>query len=323
MKAMLRHVYGAPDVVRLEELPKPVPKGDEVLVKVRAASGNPADWHVVRGAPFVMRLMGFGILRPKLATLGADVAGTVEAIGPGVTDLAVGDDVFGDVSACGWGAFAEYVCVPERSLVAKPANITFEQAAAVPLAAVTAVHALRDVGQIRPDAKVLVNGASGGVGTFAVQIAKALGAEVTGVCSTKNVDLVRSLGAAHIIDYTREDFTRDEERYDLIVDAAAFRSVSDCLRALKPEGTYVHVGGTTNGMLGAALASVRTSMVGHKRVRVLMSKPDRSALLFVKELLEKGEIVPVVDKLYPLRDVPEAIRYLEGGHARGKVVIEV
>jgi NADPH:quinone reductase-like Zn-dependent oxidoreductase len=318
MKAMLRHVYGSPEVVvRLEELPKPTPRNDEVLVRVHAASGNPADWHVLRGAPFLMRLMGFGVLRPKRATLGADLAGTVEAVGPDVKELAVGDEVFGDISDCGWGAFAEYVCVPERSLVVKPANITFEQAAAVPLAAVTALHALRD-GGIRAGANVLVNGASGGVGTFAVQIAKALGAEVTGVCSTKNVDLVRSIGADHVIDYTREDFTRGAERYDLIVDAAAFRSVSDCLRALDAEGTYVHVGGTTNGMLAAALASV-----GDKRVRVLMSKPEREALLFVKELLETGQIVPVVDRRYPLRQLPEAIRYLEGGHTRGKVVIEL
>lgn len=323
MKAMLRHAYGSPGVVRLEEVPKPVPRNDEVLVKVRAASANPGDWHVVRGAPLVMRLMGFGLLRPKRAALGADVAGTVEGIGPDVRELAVGDDVFGDISDCGWGAFAEYVCVHERALVRKPAALTFEQAAAVPLAAVTAVHALRDEGQIRAGAKVLVNGASGGVGTFAVQIAKALGAEVTGVCRTKNVDRVRSIGADRVIDYTRDDFTRDAERYDLIVDAAAFRPVSECLRALKPEGTYVHVGGTTNGMFGAAFASMRTSLIGNKHVRVLMSKPDRKALLFVKDLLEAGKVVPVVDKQYPLRDVPDAIRYLESGHARGKVVIEV
>jgi NADPH:quinone reductase-like Zn-dependent oxidoreductase len=323
MKAMVRHAYGSPDVVRLEELRKPVPRGDEVLVKVRAASGNQADWHVVRGAPFIMRFMGFGILRPKRATLGADVAGTVEATGPDVKELAVGDEVFGDISDCGWGAFAEYVCAPAHCFVQKPANITFEQAAAVPLAAVTALHALRDEGRIRPGAKVLVNGASGGVGTFAVQIAKALGAEVTGVCSTKNVDLVRSIGADRVIDYTREDFTRDSGRYDLIVDAAAFHSVSDCLRALNPGGTYVHVGGTTNSMLGAAFASLRTSLVGKRRVRVLMSKPDREALLFVKDLIGAGKLVPVVDKRYSLREVPEAIRYLEGGHARGKVVIAV
>jgi NADPH:quinone reductase-like Zn-dependent oxidoreductase len=322
MKAMVRHAYGSPDVVRLEELPKPVPRNDEVLVKVRAASGNPADWHVLRGAPFVMRFMGFGLFRPKRAALGADVAGTVEAIGPDVKELSVRDEVLGDISDCGWGAFAEYVCVPERALVRKPANLTFEQAAAVPLAAVAAVHALRE-GRIRAGAKVLINGASGGVGTFAVQIAKALGAEVTGVCSTKNLDLVRSIGADHVIDYTREDFTQDGERYDLIVDAAAFRPVSDCLRALKPEGTYVHVGGTTSGMFRAAFASLRTSIFGNRHVRVLMSKPEREALLFVKELLEKGKIVPVVDKRYPLRDVPEAIHYLEGGHARGKVVIAV
>jgi NADPH:quinone reductase-like Zn-dependent oxidoreductase len=322
MKAMVRHAYGSPEVVQLEELPTPAPRNDEVLVKVRAASGNPADWHVLRGAPIIMRLMGFGLLRPKRPTLGADVAGTVEAIGPDVKDLAVRDEVFGDISGCGWGAFAEYVCVHERALVRKPASITFEQAAAVPLAAVTAVHALRE-GRIRAGAKVLINGASGGVGTFAVQIAKALGAEVTGVCSAKNVDLVRSIGADHVIDYTGEDFTRGGERYDLIVDAAAFRPVSDCLRALRSDGTYVHVGGTTNGMLGAAFASLRGSILGNKHVRVLMSKPDREALLFVKDLLETGKIVPVLDKRYSLRDVPEAIRYLEGGHARGKVVIAV
>jgi NADPH:quinone reductase-like Zn-dependent oxidoreductase len=323
MKAMVRHVYGSPDVVRLEELPKPVPRNDEVLVEVHAASVNSADWHVLRGTPLVMRLMGFGLVRPRRAALGADLAGIVEAIGPEVKELAVGDEVFGDISDCGWGAFAEYVCVPERSLVRKPANITFEQATAVPLAAVTAVHALRDEGGIRAGAKVLVNGAAGGVGTFAVQIAKALGAGVTGVCSTKNVHLVRSIGAHRVIDYTREDFTRDAGQYDLIVDAAAFRSVSDCLRALKPGGTYVHVGGTTSGMFGAAFASLRTSLIGNRRVRVLVSKPDRKALLFVKELLETGKVIPVLDRQYPLRDLSEALRYLEGGHARGKVVIDV
>jgi NADPH:quinone reductase-like Zn-dependent oxidoreductase len=323
MKAIVRHVYGPPDVIALEELPMPEPGDGEVLVKVRAASGNPADWHVLRGAPLFMRLAGFGLFRPKRAGLGADIAGTVEAVGPGVKSFQPGDEVFGDISACGWGAFAEYVSVREDSLVTKPSNLTFEQAAAVPLAAVTALHGLRDEGHIAAGQKVLINGASGGVGTFAVQIAKALGAEVTGVCSTKNIDLVRSLGADRVIDYTHEDFTRKEERYDLIFDAAAFGSIGDRLRALKPDGTFVFAGGDTSKLLPAMLLGASMALIGKKRVRVLLSKPDVKALAFLKELIEAGKVVPVTDKHYALRDVPHAIRYLELGHARGKVVITV
>jgi NADPH:quinone reductase-like Zn-dependent oxidoreductase len=236
MKAMVRHRFGSPDVMELEECPKPIPGEHEALVKIRAAAANPADWHILRGDPWLMRLAGFGMIRPKHQILGADIAGTVEAVGKGVKRFAPGDAVFGDLVGSGWGAFAEYACVREEALALKPPNLTFEQAAAVPLAALTALQGLRDAGRLQPGQQVLINGASGGVGTFAVQVAKALGAEVTGVASSKNLDLVRSLGANRVLDYTRDDFTRQPERYDLILDTAAFRPVKDSLRALTPRG---------------------------------------------------------------------------------------
>jgi NADPH:quinone reductase-like Zn-dependent oxidoreductase len=323
MKAIVYTEYGPPDVLNLEEVQKPVPKDDEVLVKVHAASANAADWHIMRADPFLVRVMGFGLLKPKKGLLGADIAGRVEAVGRDVTQFQPGDEVFGDLSGSGFGGFAEYVCATEDALASKPANVSFEEAAAVPLAAVTALQGLRYNGQIQPGQKVLINGASGGVGTFAVQIAKTFGAEVTGVCSTTKLDMVRSLGADHVIDYTREDFTRNGQQYDRILAANGFHPISDYKRALSPEGTYVMTGGTGAQMLQAMTLGPIMSMRGSKKLGYLSMKQNKEDLVSVKELLESGEITPVIDRTYPLNEIPEAIRYLEEGHAKGKVVITV
>ena len=266
MKAIVVHKYGSPDVLQLKEVAKPTPKDDEVLVKVHAASVNAADLHFLRGKPFLMRLMGYGLLKPKNTILGADIAGRVEAVGSNVKQFQPGDEVFGDLSGSGWGGFAEYVCASEDALVLKPANMTFEQAAAVPIAAVTALQGLRDKGHIQPGQKVLINGASGGVGTFAVQIAKSFGAEVTAVCSTRNVDMVRSIGADHVIDYTQEDFTKNGQRYDLIIAANGYHSISDYKRALSPKGTYVMTGGSATQMFQAMLLGPWISRTGSKKM---------------------------------------------------------
>ena len=323
MKAIVRHEYGSPDVLELEEAEKPTPKDDEVLIKVYAASVNAADWRFLRADPFLVRLDS-GLLKPKNKILGLDVAGRVEAVGRNAKEFQPGDEVFGDILECRGGAFAEYVSVPERVLVLKPANMTFEQAAAVPLAAITALFGIRDQGQIQPGQKVLINGASGGVGTFAVQIAKSLGAEVTAVCSTRNVDLVRSLGADHVIDYTQEDFTQNGQRYDLILAVNGYHPISAYKRALSPKGIYVMVGGSAAQGFQALLLGPWMSRSGNQQMGRLEDERDRKDLLeFLKELLEAGKVVPVIDSRYPLSEVPEAIRYLEGGHAKGKVVITV
>ncbi len=314
MKAIVHDRYGPPEVLRLEEVGKPEPGDGDVLVRVHAAAANAGDWHLMRADPFLVRLM-FGFLRPKHRTPGSDIAGRVEAVGRNVKAFREGDEVFGLLSESGFGAFAEYACVPEGALAGKPANTTFEEAAAIPCAATTALQALRK-GGIAAGRRVLVNGASGGVGTFAVQIAKSFGAEVTGVCSTRNLDLVRSIGADHVIDYTREDFTRGGGRWDLILDAAAFRSVLDCRRALSPEGVYVMVGGSAGRMFQTMLLSPL-----FPRLRFLASKADREDLVFLKGLVESGKVRSVIDRRYPLSEVPDAIRYVEEGHARGKVVI--
>ena len=319
MKAVVAQSYGPPDVLRLEEVERPAPEDDEVLIEVHAAGVNAADWHLLRADPPLVRLMGFGLLRPKNEILGADVAGLVEAIGSDVTHFSPGDEVFGDLSACGHGGFAEYVCAPEDALATKPSNLSFEEAAAVPLAAVTALQGLRDEGGIQAGQKVLIVGASGGVGTFAVQIAKAFGAEVTGVCSTSKVDLVRSIGADHVLDYTQEDFA--EGRYDLILDAGAHRSIFDCRRALEPDGTYVQVGGSTGRLFEAMLVGPLLSAIDGRTMGNMMTKPDRDDLLAICELVEAGEVTPAIDRRYPLAEVPEAIRYVEDGRARGKVVV--
>lgn len=321
MKAILFREYGSPDVLTLEEVDKPALKDDRVLVKIYAAAANPLDWHRMRGAPFVARLDG-GLRKPSDPRLGADLAGRVEAVGAGITQFKPGDEVFGEIGA---GSFAEYASVRESALALKPANISFEEAAAVPVAALTALQGLRDKGQIKAGQKVLVNGASGGVGTFTVQIAKSFGAEVTGVCSTRNLDMVRSIGADHVIDYTREDFTRDGRRYDLIYDAVGNRSVSDYKRALNPGGVCVIAGFTTLPRLveHVALGGLVTK-TGNEKVGLMgMAQSKQEDLVFVKELLEAGKIISVLDRCYPLSETAEAIRYLEEGHARGKVVITV
>ena len=318
MKAIVHEEYGSPDVLQLKEVEKPTPKEDQVLIKVQAASVNYSDWVYVRGKPFVARLMGSGLLKPKNMMLGADVAGRVEAIGRNIKQFRPGDDVYGDLSVCGWGGFAEYVSVPEHAIALKPANLTFEEAAAVPQAAIVALQGLRDKGHAsrQPGQKVLINGASGGIGTFAVQIAKFLGAEVTGVCSTRNLDMVRSIGADHVIDYTREDFTQNGQRYDLILDIKAYRSILDYERALSPEGVYVLVGGSVARI-------IQTSMARNERMVNFQVRPNRKDLAFMTELLEAGKVVPVIDRRYPLSEIAEAVRYYGEGHSRGKVVITV
>jgi NADPH:quinone reductase-like Zn-dependent oxidoreductase len=323
MKAIVYETYGPPDVLQIKEVEKPTPKDDEVMVKVQAASVNPGDWHALRGEPFLQRLES-GFPNPKNKILGADIAGQVQAIGRDITKFQPGDEVCGDLYWCGFGAFAEYVAVPEYAISLKPANISYEQAAAVPQAAFTALHALRDEGQVQPGGKVLINGASGGVGTFAVQIAKAFGAEVTGVCSTRNLDMVRSIGADQVIDYTQEDFTQNGEQYDLIVDAVANHSFAELKRALNPNGICVVVGFSTMGhMIMVRLLGPLVSKTGSKKLGMLMPDENKDDLGLLKELLEAGAVVPVTDRCYSFSEIPEAIRYLEGGHARGKVVISM
>ncbi len=322
MKAIVYHTYGSPDVLQLKEVEKPTPQGNEVLIKVHATSVNAADWRLLRADPFLIRLAS-GLLKPKNTILGADIAGRVEAVGRNVTQFRPGDQVFGDISGCGWGGFAEYVCADEHALALKPTNISFEQAAAVPMAAVTALQGLRTKGQIQAGQKVLINGASGGVGTFAVQIAKSFGAEVTGVCSTRKVDMVCSIGADHVIDYTQADFTKNGQRYDLIIAANGNRSIFDYKRALTPNGMYVMTGGSGNQLSQAMLLGSWISMIGSKKMGNLLARPNQQDLAFVAELLEAGKVAPVIDRCYPLCEVPGAIRYLEEGHAQGKVVITI
>jgi NADPH:quinone reductase-like Zn-dependent oxidoreductase len=323
MKAIVYTHYGSPDVLQLNEIERPTPRDNEVLVQVHAVSVNAGDLHVLRADPFLIRLMGYGLLRPKNTILGAAIAGRIEAVGANVTQFQPGDDVFGDVSESGWGGFAEYVCARADAMVLKPSRLSFEEAAAVPVAAVTALQGLRDKGHIQAGQKVLIYGASGGVGTFAVQLAKSFGAEVTAVCSTRNVDIMRSLGADHVIDYTREDFTQNGEQYDLILAANGNRSISEYKRALRPNGTYVMTGGSEKQMFQAMLLGPWLSMTGTKKMGNVMAKPNTRDLGFVKELLEEGLVIPVIDRRYPLRETAEALRYLEAGHARGKVVITV
>jgi len=320
MKAIVCTKYGPPDVLKLEEVEKPTPGADEVLVKVHAASVTYSSLMLIKGEPFVGRLMGLGLLKPKLKIPGADIAGRVVAVGAKVKQFRPGDEVFGDLSNCGRGGFAEYVCAPENALALKPANISFEEAAAVPEAALVALQALRDNGQIKMGQKVLIYGASGGIGTFAVQIAKYFGAEVTGVCSTRNLDLVRSLGADHVIDYTKEDFAQNGQSYDLIVATAGFRSIFDYRRALSPAGIYVSTGGAMGQTFQALLLGPLISMTGGKKLGAMLVKPNKD-LAFVKELIETGKVKPVIDRCYPLSDAAEALRYYGNGHARGKVVI--
>ncbi|MBZ0288077.1 MAG: NAD(P)-dependent alcohol dehydrogenase, partial [Anaerolineae bacterium] len=306
-----------------QEVEKPAPKDNEVLVKVHAVSLNTADWRLLTADPFLVRLMAGGLLKPKHTILGSDIAGRVEAVGSQVTQFKLGDEVFGDLSGSGLGGLAEYVCALEDALVLKPSALTFEQAAAVPMAAVTALQGLRDKGQIQPGQKVLINGASGGVGTFAVQLAKVFGANVTAVCSTRNVDMARSMGADHVIDYAQEDFTRNGQHYDLILAVNGYHPIADYRRALSPNGIYVMVGGSNPQLFEALLLGPLMSMTGSKKMGALTAKFSQRDLTFLSGLLEAGKVIPVIDRCYPLSEAPEAFRYLGKGHAKGKVVISV
>ena len=316
MYAIVYEEYGTPGVLQLREVDRPIPKENEVLVKVHAASANALDWHFLTGSPFLARIMAGGLLKPKQQILGVDLAGLVEEVGASVTRFRPGDEVFG---GCGrGGAFAEYACAREADLQPKPANVTLEEAAAAGAAAHTALQGLRDGGQIQVGQHVLINGASGGVGTFAVQIAKAFGATVTGVCSTGNLEMARTIGADHVIDYTQEDFTQGEQRFDLVFDVAAKLSFRDCKRALAPQGVYV----TTEFSPALVLRGIWASMVGDQKLVSRLAKPPNTEdWAYMRELLEGGQVRPVIDRRYTLSELPEALRYLGEGHARGKVVI--
>jgi NADPH:quinone reductase-like Zn-dependent oxidoreductase len=322
MKAIVYEHYGPPDVLRCEEIERPVPGDDEVLIAVRAASVNPLDWHSLRGTPFIGRLQ-FGLSKPKSTRLGADVAGRVEAVGRNVKDLKPGDEVFG---ACR-GAFAEYVCASESTLARKPENVTFEQAASAPVAGFTALQALRDKGRLQPGQTVLINGAGGGVGTFAVQIGKWLGADVTGVCSTRNVERVRSIGADWIIDYTQEDFTQSGQHYDLILDCVGNHPLTACRRVLNPRGICIIIGapdgGRWIGPLPRLLQALVMSRLGNQSVVLFLARRNPKDLIVLSDLMAAGTVTPVIDRCYKLDEASEAIRYLEEGHARGKVVITI
>jgi NADPH:quinone reductase-like Zn-dependent oxidoreductase len=324
MKAIVQDTYGSVDVLELRDVDKPVAGDDEVLVKVQAAGVDQGVWHLMEGLPYLVRLMGFGLRAPKVGIRGTEVAGRVEAVGANVTSFRPGDEVFGSCE----GSFAEYASARADKLAPKPANLGFEQAAAVPVSACTALHGLRDSAQVRAGQRVLIIGAGGGVGTFGVQLAKAFGAEVTGVCSTAKTDLVRSIGADHVVDYTREDFAEGRQRYEVILDTAGNRSLSQLRRALTPRGTLVIVGGEgggrwTGGFERQILRAPLLSLVVGQKLRPLMSTERREDLEVLKELIEAGKVTPVVDSTYPLSEVPEAIRHMREGRARGKVVITV
>ena len=325
MKAIVYCDYGLANL-KLEEVEKPVPNDDQILVRVRAASVNPYDWHFIEGTPKIMRAMGVGLRKPKDTRVGVDFAGTVEAIGKNVTQFKPGDEVFGGKG----GAFADYVCPRAgRAVALKPANITFEQAASVNIAGITALQALRDKGKVQSGQKVLINGASGGVGTFAVQIAKSLGADVTGVCSTRNVDLVRSLGADHVIDYTKEDFTKTGQRYDVILDNVGNQPLLSFRRVLIPKGKYVMIGGggpNDQGLIGPLFRPIKAMLLSpfvSQEMGMFMADTNQKDLAILADLMQSGKVKPVIDRTYKLSEVPAAIAYLEQGHARGKVVITV
>jgi NADPH:quinone reductase-like Zn-dependent oxidoreductase len=322
MKAIVYKEYGTPDVLRLVDVDKPSPADDEVLIEVLAASLNALDWRMLRGKPAIARVMAGGLIKPKRQTPGADLAGRVAAVGAAVTEFRAGDEVFGVRGKTG-GALAEFLCTTPDRLVMKPRNASFAQAAAVPVAGITALQGLRDAGRIQPGQKVLVDGASGGVGTFAVQIAKSFGAEVTAVCSTANVATARSIGADHVIDYKQEDFTRNGQRYDLIFAANAHRSIFDYKRALTPNGIYVMAGGGGVEILQGMLLGPCLSLAARNKMGIAMAKVSKKDLTVLKDLLESGKIAPVLDRTYTLRDAADALRYVEQGHARGKVIVTI
>ncbi len=322
MRAIVCNKYGSPDVLELKEIEKPMPLDNQVLVKVHSASLNFGNLVLLTGKPFLARF-AFGLLRPKYTIPGGDIAGVVEAVGKDVKQFQPGDEVFGDLSICGWGGFAEYVTAPEQALALKPTNISFEEAAATPMASVTALQGLRDKGKIKSGQKVLIYGASGGVGTFAVQIAKSFGAEVTAVCSTRNLEISNSIGADRIIDYTKEDFTQEEERYDLILGVNGSNSISAYKRALKPNGSFVHVGGAESQMFQSLVLAPFISMFGSKKISTLLQRANQNDLIYMKELIEAGKVKPVIDKRYKLNEIPEAFKYFQEGHAQGKVVLTI
>jgi NADPH:quinone reductase-like Zn-dependent oxidoreductase len=326
MKAVVYTDYGPPDVLEIRDIKKPAPNDDQVLIKVHAAAVNPYDWHFIRGTPYVMRLMMGGLRKPKDPRIGVDYAGTIEAIGKNVTQFKPGDAVFGNRS----GAFAEYLCArADRAIALKPANMTFEQAAGVPVAGLTALQGLRDHGKVQPGQKVLINGASGGVGTFAVQIAKSYGADVTGVCSGRNVDLVRSIGADHVIDYTKEDFTKSNERYDVILDNVGTQPLSGFRRVLKPKGICVMIGGggpNEGNWVGPMSRPIKAKLMSpfiSQKMGMMLAQGNKDDLNVLADLMQSGKVTPVIDRTYPLSEIRKAVRYLEAGHARGKVIITV
>jgi NADPH:quinone reductase-like Zn-dependent oxidoreductase len=325
MKAYVYRDFGSPDVLRLEKVDKPVPNDNQLLIRVRGVSVNPLDWHYMEGTPYLGRLFEFGILKPANTRLGVDYSGTVEAVGKDITQFKPGDEVYGNR----FGAFAEYICATDKALALKPANLTFEQAASIPVAAVTALQGLRDKGKLQPGQKVLINGASGGVGTFAVQLAKTMGAEVTGVCSGRNMDLVRSLGADRVIDYTKEDFTKGGQRYDLIIDNVGNRSALECARVLNPQGKLVMIGGggpEDQGFFGPLINPLKMLFLKPfitQEVGSMLAQMTHQDLKILADLIEAGKVTPVIDKTYPFNQLPEAMRYLETGRARGKVVVTV
>jgi NADPH:quinone reductase-like Zn-dependent oxidoreductase len=320
MKAIVRETYGSPEVLHLADVPLPRVGDGDVLVRVQAASANAGDWHLLRGTPFPIRLVA-GLRTPRFRIIGNDIAGHVEAVGRNVTKFRPGDEVFGELSRCGFGAYAEFAAAPERALALKPVNLSFEEAAAIPTAGCTALQGLRK-GRIERGQRVLINGASGGVGTFAVQIAKAFGAEVTAVCSTRNVDAVRSIGADHAVDYTKEDFAAMGQRYDLILAANGDRLIWDYKRALTPHGAYVMTGGSNRQLTDALLFGPFLS-VGRQKLGNILAKPNQADLLFLKELCEAGKVRPMIERRFPLSEVAAAVRYVEDGRARGKVVITI
>ena len=321
MRAAVYTKYGPPDVLELKKVQKPTPKDDEILIKIQAASTNVADWRLMRASPFLVRFMGGGILRPKHEILGTDVSGTVESVGGNVKQFQPGDEVIANLSESGRGGFAEYTCALEGDVVLKPATITFEEASAVTIAAITALQGLRDYGKIQKGQKVLINGAAGGVGTFAVQIAKSYGAEVTAVCSTQNLEMVRSIGADHVIDYLQEDYTKNGLVYDLIFDAVANHTVSENKRVLNQQGICVVVGFSTIWHMFKVMWASLTSKKAHQKICSMTVALNKEDMVFIKELMEVGKVKTVIDSSFPLTEVPEALRYLEEGHAHGKVVI--
>jgi NADPH:quinone reductase-like Zn-dependent oxidoreductase len=321
MKAVVYREYGSPDTLRCEDVPKPIPGDTEVLLRVKAAALNPLDWHFMRGTPYIGRL-ALGLRHPKVTCPGKDVAGVVDAVGKSITQLVPGDEVFGTCR----GALAEYACAPESSVVAKPKSVTFEQVASLPIAGLTALQGLRDRAQVKTGRRVLINGAAGGVGTFAVQIGKMLGADVTGVCSTRNVEFVRSLGADQVLDYSREDFTKSGRRYDVLFDCVANRSLSACRRVLERDGTYVMVGASVGRWiepLGRVIRTLLLNPFASQKLILFVAKPSREDLTTVGRLVESGIVRPVIEARYRLDDAVQAMRIIAGGHARGKVVVTV